>query len=146
MPARLRVVVEILSSCWRISILFLQKILKAIKKIFGRYLDKEKSHSRYQQRWSWGPRPRTQKKSEAKNSLSEDRHSRGQGQECSRPRPKTKDIAASVKKRSSKKIFRRSPIHRRSKNFWFGGPNHKSNAMTSSKVFKSGTFWVTKIS
>ena len=34
------------------------------------------------------PRPRTQKKSEAKakDSLSEDRHSRGQGQECSRPR------------------------------------------------------------
>ena len=29
-------------------------------------------------------RPRTQKKSEAKDSLSEDRPSRGQGQECSR--------------------------------------------------------------
>ena len=29
---------------------------------------------------------RTQKKSKAKDSLSEDRHSRGQGQECSRPR------------------------------------------------------------
>ena len=34
------------------------------------------------------------KKSEAKDSPSEDRHSRGQGQECSRPR--TKDTAASV--------------------------------------------------
>ena len=33
-----------------------------------------------------GSRPRTQKKSEAKDSLSEDRPSRGQGQECSRPR------------------------------------------------------------
>ena len=34
------------------------------------------------------PKPRTQKKSEAKDSLSEGRHSRGQGQECSRPRPR----------------------------------------------------------
>ena len=40
------------------------------------------------------PKPRTQKKSEAKGSLSEDRPSRGQGQECSRPR--TKDTAASL--------------------------------------------------
>ena len=57
------------------------------------------------------PRPRTQKKSEAKDSLSEDRHSRGQGQECSRPR--TKDTSASAlqkkKKRSSQKFFKRSP-------------------------------------
>ena len=58
-----------------------------------------------------GSRPRTQKKSEAKDSLSEDRHSRGQGQECSRPRPRTKDTSASAlqKKRSSQKFFRRSP-------------------------------------
>ena len=35
-----------------------------------------------------GSRPRTQKKSEAKDSLSKNRHSRGQGQECSRPRTK----------------------------------------------------------
>ena len=51
------------------------------------------------------------KKSEAKDSLSEDRHSRGQGQECSRPRPRTKDTSASAlqKKRSSQKIFRQSP-------------------------------------
>ena len=64
------------------------------------------------------------KKSEAKDSLSEDRHSRGQGQECSRPR--TKDTNASAlqkkkvftklfqaisktKKRSSQKFFKRSP-------------------------------------
>ena len=45
------------------------------------------------------PRPRTQKKSEAKDSLSEDRHSRGQGQECSRPRPRTKDTSASAFKK-----------------------------------------------
>ena len=50
-----------------------------------------------------GSRPRTQKKSEAKDSLSEDRHSRGQGQECSRPRPRTKDTSASVLQK--KKVF-----------------------------------------
>ena len=51
------------------------------------------------------------KKSEAKDSLSEDRHSRGQGQECSRPRPRTKDTSASAlqKKRSSQKFFRQFP-------------------------------------
>ena len=62
-----------------------------------------------------GSRPRTQKKSEAKDSLSEDRHSRGQGQECSRPRPRTKDTKRKCspkkkKKRSSQKFFRRSPL------------------------------------
>ena len=43
-----------------------------------------------------------------------DRHSQGQGQECSRPRPRTKDTSASAlqKKRSSQKIFRRSPKKR----------------------------------
>ena len=51
------------------------------------------------------------KKSEAKDSLSEDRHSRGQGQECSRPRPRTQAQVLSKKKkeRSSQKFFRRSP-------------------------------------
>ena len=65
------------------------------------------------------------KKSEAKDSLSEDRHSRGQGQERSRPRPRTKDTSASAlqkkkvftkifqaiskKKKSSQKFFKRSP-------------------------------------
>ena len=63
------------------------------------------------------PRPRTQKKSEAKDSLSEDRHSRDQGQECSRPR--TKDISTSAlqkkkKKRSSQKFFSRSPKKKKS--------------------------------
>ena len=76
-----------------------------------------------------GSRPRTQKKSEAKDSLSEDRHSRGQGQECSRPRPRTKDTKRKCspkkkkglhknfsadlqkkKKRSSQKFFKRSPL------------------------------------
>ena len=45
------------------------------------------------------------KKSEAKakDSLSEDRQSRGPGQECSRPRPKTKDISASALHKKKKK-------------------------------------------
>ena len=55
------------------------------------------------------PRPRTQKKSEAKakDSLSEIRHFRGQGQECSRPRPRTKDTSASAlqKKKGLHKNF-----------------------------------------
>ena len=47
-----------------------------------------------------------QKKSEAKDSLSEDRPSRGQGQECSRPSPRTKDTAASVfQKKGLQKSF-----------------------------------------
>ena len=64
------------------------------------------------QRWSRGHKARDQgqghkKKSEAKDSLSEDRHSRGQGQECSRPR--TQAQVLSKKKRSSQKLFKRSP-------------------------------------
>ena len=54
------------------------------------------------------PRPRTQKKSEAKakDIHSEDRPSRSQGQECSRPRPRTKDTAASVlEKKGLQKSF-----------------------------------------
>ena len=84
------------------------------------------------------PRPRTQKKSEAKakDSLSEDRTSRGQGQECSRPRPRTKDTAASVlQKKDLQKSF---PGNLQFKGiariFDWGGLNHKSHAMTSSKI------------
>ena len=62
------------------------------------------------QRWSRGhmvrgsrPRPRTQKKSQAKDCLSEDRHSRGQGQECLRPRPRTKDTSANALQKKKKK-------------------------------------------
>ena len=71
------------------------------------------------------PRPRTQKKFEAKDSLSEDRHSRGQEQECSRPRPRTKDTSASAlqkKKRSSQKFFRRSPQKKSSQKFFKRSP------------------------
>ena len=48
-----------------------------------------------------GSRPRTQKKSEAKDSFFEDRHSRGQGQKCSRPRTQ----AHAFSKKKSSKIF-----------------------------------------
>ena len=96
------------------------------------------------------PRPRTQKKSEAKAkySLSEDRHSRGQGQECSRPRPRTKDTAAIVlKKKSLQKSFSGNlQFIGVARIFdWQRGPNHKSHAMTSSKIFKRETFCGTKI-
>ena len=52
------------------------------------------------------PRPRTQKKSEAKakDSLSEDRYSRGQGQECSRPRTQA-EVLSKLKKKVFTKIF-----------------------------------------
>ena len=61
------------------------------------------------QRWSRGHKALGQgqghkKKSEAKDSLSEDRHSRGQGQECSRPRPRTKDTSANALQKK-KKVF-----------------------------------------
>ena len=77
----------------------------------------------YHQRWSRGHKARGQgpkKKSEAQDSLSEDRTSRGQAQECTRPRPRTKDTSASAllkkiffqaiskKKRSSQKFFKQS--------------------------------------
>ena len=83
----------------------------------------------------------TQKKSEvkAKGSLSEDRPSPGQGQECSRPR--AKDTGASVlQKKSSKFFFGRSPIIGVTRIFAWGGLNHKSHAMTSSKFFQGGSF------
>ena len=86
------------------------------------------------------PRPRTQKKSEAKakakDSLSEDRPSRGQGQECSRPRPRTKDTAASVlkKKRLQKSFSGNLQFKGVARIFDWGGLNHKSHAMTSSKI------------
>ena len=79
-------------------------------------LDYPKFYNHEYQRWSRGHKARGQgqgqehKKTEAKDSLSEDRTSRGQGQECLRPR--TKDTSASAlqkKRRSSQKFFKRSP-------------------------------------
>ena len=53
-------------------------------------------------------KPRTQKKPEAKakDSPTEDRPSRSQRQECSRPRPRIKDISASALQ--NKKVFRKN--------------------------------------
>ena len=80
------------------------------------------------------PRPRTKKKSQAKDSLFEDRPSRGQGQECSRPR--TKDTAASVlqKKGLQKSFSGNLQFIGVARIFDWGGLNHKSHAMTSSKI------------
>ena len=89
------------------------------------------------------PRPRTQKKSEAKanDSLFEDRPSRGQGQECWRPR--TKDTAATVlqKKDLQKSFSGNLQFIGMARIFdWKGCPNHKSHAMTSSKFSKEELF------
>ena len=79
-----------------------------------------------------GSRPRTQKKSEAKDSLSEDRHSRGQGQECSRPR--TKDTSASAlqkKKKVFTKIFQAISTKKRFPNNFSGAPQNFNNSKNS---------------
>ena len=94
------------------------------------------------------PRPRTQKKFEAKakDSLFEDRTSRGQGQKRSRPR--TKDTGASVlRKKVFKNFFQAISNSVAYPEFLIGGGlNHKSHAMTSSKFFQRGSFCLTKIS
>ena len=86
------------------------------------------------------PRTRTQKKkSEAKDSLSEDRHSRGQGQKCSRP--KTKDTSASALQKKGlhknfsgelKKKGKKKDLHR-----YFSSDLHKKTF--SKKFFKRST-------
>ena len=80
------------------------------------------------------PRPRTQKNSKAKDSLSEDRPFRGQGQKCSRPR--TKDAAATVlqKKGPQKSFSGNLQFIGAVRIFDWGGLKHKSHAMTSSKI------------
>ena len=58
----------------------------------------------------------------------------GQGQECSRSRPSTKNTSASVlkkKKRSSKKIFRRSPEKKVFQNFFSGDLQNLNNSKSS---------------
>ena len=59
---------------------------------------------------------------------------RGQGQECSRPR--TKDTAASAlrKKCLQKSFSGYFQFISVARIFVWGGPNHKSHAMTSSKI------------
>ena len=101
-----------------------------------------------EQRWSRGHKARGQGQGHKKNP---------------RPRPRTafprtdpleakaKDQGHSrkcfqKKKDLQKKFFRQSPTLRLSQNFWLGSLNHKSHAMTSSKIFKRETFRGTKIS
>ena len=80
------------------------------------------------------------KKSEAKakDSLSEDRPSRGQGQECSRPRPRSKDTAASALQRKKdllKSFSGNLQFIGVARIFDWGGLIHKLHAMTPSKIF-----------
>ena len=79
------------------------------------------------------PKPRTQKKSDAKDSLSEDRHSRGQGQECSRPRPKTKDTSACAlqKKKIFTKIFQAISTKKRFPKNFSSAPQNFNNSKNS---------------
>ena len=69
------------------------------------------------------------KKSEAKDSLSEDRHSRGQGQEFWRPR--TKDTSASAlqkKKKVSTKIFQAISTKKRFPKNFSSAPQNFNNS------------------
>ena len=77
------------------------------------------------------PRPRTQKKSEAKarDSLSEDRPSRGQGQV-----PRTQPQVFSKKKGLQTSFSGNLQFVGVATIFDWGGLNHKSHAMTSSKI------------
>ena len=92
------------------------------------------------------PRPRTQKKSEAKtkDSLFEDRHSRGQGQECSRPRPRTKDTSASAlqkKKKVFTKIFQAISTKKRfPKKFLSASQNFNNSKNSAVLEPRSGQF------
>ena len=112
-----------------------------------------KCHYGNYQRWSRGHKARGQGQGHKKK-----KKIRGQGQEqpfrgqtFSRPRTRMLEAKAknqghsrkcSLKKRSSKFFFRQFPIYRRCQNFDWGGPNHKSHAMTSSKIC---LFHVTRI-
>ena len=88
-----------------------------------------------QQRWNRGHTTRDQghkmSEAKAKDSFSEDRLSRGQGhrRKCS---PKKKDL--------QKKFFRQSSIHRRSQNFWFGGPKPQITCNDVIKNFRKRIF------
>ena len=89
-----------------------------------------------------GSRPRTQKKSKAKDSLSGDGHSRGQGQECSRPR--TKDTSASAHQKKKKvftKIFQVISTKKRfPKNFSSAPQNFNNSKNTAVLEPRTGQF------
>ena len=76
-----------------------------------------------------GSRPWTQKKSKAKDSLSEDRHSRGQGQECSRPR--TQAQVLSKKKKVFTKIFQAISTKKRFPKNFSSAPQNFNNSKNS---------------
>ena len=84
---------------------------------------------------------RTQKNPvKAKNRLSEDRPSRGQGHECSRPKPRTKDIGASVlkrKKRSSK--FFQAISKKQGLQIFFSGDQQNFNNSKNTAVLEPRT-------
>ena len=82
------------------------------------------------------PRPRTQKKSEAKDSLSEDRTSRGQGQG---PRTQAQVLSKKQKKRSSQKFFRRSPKKKKKKGLHNNFSSYLHEKTFSKKFFKRFT-------
>ena len=76
------------------------------------------------------PRPRTQKKSEAKDSLSEDRLSWGQGQECSRP--STKDTSAcALQKKGLHKNFSSDLLKKRFPKNFSTAPQNFNNSKNS---------------
>ena len=70
----------------------------------------------------------TKKKSEVKDSLSEDRHSRGQGQESSRPRPRTKGTSASALQTKKKGLH---------KNFLGDLQKKKKKKQVFTKIFQA---------
>ena len=92
------------------------------------------------------PRPKTQKKSEAKvkDSLSEDRHSRGQGQECSRPRPRTlAQVLSKKKKKIFTKIFQAISKKKKEKGLHINFSSDLHKKTFSKKFFKRSTKFLT---
>ena len=108
------------------------------------------------QRWSRGHKARGQGQVHKKNPRprtepleAKDRNVRGQGQKCSRPRPRTKDTGASVlqKKKGLQKFFSGDlEFVGVARIFDWGGLNHKSHEMTSSKFFHRESTCGTKLS
>ena len=97
------------------------------------------------------PRPRTQKKPEAKakakDSLSEDRHSRGQDRNARGQGQGPRTQAQCSPKKSLQKFFSGDlQFIGVPRILIWGGLNHKSHAMTSSKFFQRRSFCLTKIS
>ena len=86
----------------------------------------------------------TRLEAKAKDTKKIRRQGQGQpfrGQTLSRPRTRTKDTATSVlQKKSSKILFRRSPIHRRTPDFDWGRPKPKITCYDVIKIFRKRKF------